>query len=257
MVAHGAYSASHAADIEERVRLLRALPRPGAVRLRADASGPLPPGGKRVHFIRHGEGVHNVAQREWLLADKGVPYTLANDPSYTYLDAQLTDTGEGQARALQPRARELAPGVLIVSPMRRAIRTALLAFDEAIAAGLPVLAHEGCHEMGGLHTCDRRLSRTELAAAYGAVDFSLIAEEDPMWGDGSTRESLEACAARGAEFVRWLMARPEAEIAVACHSTFLLALFNGALAADGDVEALCAHFGTGEMRTVVLAPSAS
>ena len=99
--------------------------------------------------------------------------------------------------------------------------------------------------------------REKILAAYGAVDFSLIAEEDPMWGDGSTRESLEACAARGAEFVRWLMARPEAEIAVACHSTFLLALFNGALAADGDVEALCAHFGTGEMRTVVLAPSAS
>ena len=210
-----------------------------------------------MHFIRHGEGVHNVAQREWLLAEKaGAPYTLTNDPSYAYLDAQLTDTGEAQARALQPRARTLAPGVLIVSPMRRALRTALLAFEHACAGGLPVLAHEGCHEMGGLHTCDRRLPRSELAAAYGAVDFSLIeTEDDPMWGDGTARESLEACAARGAGFARWLMARPETEIAVACHSTFLLALFNGALDADGEgAHALLEHFSTGEMRTVVLAP---
>jgi len=43
-----------------------------------------------------------------------------------------------------------------------------------------VIAHEGCHERGGKHTCDRRLARSVLASAYPSVSYALIeAEEDP------------------------------------------------------------------------------
>lgn len=67
----------------------------------------VPAGATKVHFIRHGEGVHNVAQREWRLRPgydgRSEPYTVANDPSGKYADALLTPAGEAQARALQER----------------------------------------------------------------------------------------------------------------------------------------------------------
>lgn len=46
---------------------------------------------KKVHFIRHGQGFHNVAQAEWRAAGKsGEPYTLATDPTFGFGDAMLT-----------------------------------------------------------------------------------------------------------------------------------------------------------------------
>mgnify|MGYP001479920181 CR=1 FL=1 len=75
---------------------------------------------------------------------------------------------------------------------------------------LPVLANELCHERAGRHTCDKRLSKAALAAAFPAVSYELIeTEEDPYWGDGVTRESWEALARRGVCFVDWLLARRE------------------------------------------------
>ena len=80
-----------------------------------------------VHFIRHGEGAHNVAQREWRADPQwdgsSEPYTLDTDPDYRFHDAVLTPTGEAQARELQARTQALAPELLVVSPMRRAVQT--------------------------------------------------------------------------------------------------------------------------------------
>ena len=51
-------------------------------------------------------------------------------------------------------------------------------------------------------------------------------------------------------FSRWLRAREERHVAVAAHSGWLLAMFNGAIA-DAD-EATRSWFATGEMRTLLL-----
>jgi hypothetical protein len=49
---------------------------------------------KKVHFIRHGQGYHNVAQAEWRASGKsGEPYTLATDPTFGFGDAMLTPVG--------------------------------------------------------------------------------------------------------------------------------------------------------------------
>ena len=101
-------------------------------------------------------------------------------------DAQLTDLGKEQARDLQGRTAALGGvEVLVVSPMRRAIQTGLLAFEEQVARGLPVVATEAAHEIAGRHTCDCRLPLADLAAQFPTVDFSGVgSEEDPFWGDG-------------------------------------------------------------------------
>lgn len=39
--------------------------------------------------------------------------------------------------------RDLDVGLIVVSPMRRTIETALLAFGDLIARGIPVVAHAG------------------------------------------------------------------------------------------------------------------
>eukprot|EP00928_Gymnodinium_smaydae_P092304 TRINITY_DN76155_c0_g1_i1.p1 TRINITY_DN76155_c0_g1~~TRINITY_DN76155_c0_g1_i1.p1 ORF type:complete len:258 (+),score=40.03 TRINITY_DN76155_c0_g1_i1:62-835(+) len=232
---------------------------PFAVHCQAVADGTeIPDGAKKIHFIRHGEGFHNVAQKEWRANPewdgKSEPYTADNDPTGRYTDALLTDEGERQARELQERTANLQPELLIVSPMRRATQTGLIAFEQHVAAAkLPTMAQELCHERAGAHTCDKRLSRTELKALFPAVDYSLLeSEDDPYWGDGVTRESPFALAGRGARFVEWLMARPERHIAVAAHSAWLLGMMNAVLECNDD--ATRTFFATGEMRTVLLSP---
>jgi len=209
---------------------------------------------------------------------------VSTDPGFAYLDAELTPLGEQQARDLRPRAANLRPELMIASPMRRALSTGLIAFDDHVAGRLDstplaVVALEACHEHAGRHTCDKRLSKAELATRYPAVDFSLLeADEDPFWGDGETRESLESLAHRAASIVAFILARPERHIVVAAHSTVLAAVVNAALtvvpalpglqqaedgavsiASDGalgsgaaDVEAATSWFRTGEMRTFLV-----
>ena len=116
-----------------------------------------------------------------------------------------------------------------------------------------MVANEGCHERAGKHTCDKRLSKKVLAAAFPRVDYSLLEdEEDPFWGDGLTREPWDDIAMRASRFAEWLVSRNEERIAVAAHSAFLLTIFNAVF--DVEDEAVRTWFGTGEMRTVVLTP---
>ena len=220
---------------------------------------PTPAGSKKCFFIRHGEGYHNVAQREWRADPSwdGVtePYTIDKDPSYKYLDPSLTEKGVGQAEALKPRATALAPELMVVSPLRRATQTGLIAFEGAVSSGLRVVANELCHEHGGRHTCDKRASKASLAAEFPSVDYSELAEEeDPHWGDGVERESLASLSMRCARYVEWLRHRPERCVVTASHSAFLLALFNAVLVTGGEGggEGARQWFGTGEMRAVVL-----
>ena len=39
---------------------------------------------------------------------------------------------------------------------------------------VPFIAHEGCHEMAGKHTCDKRMALTKLKALYPQVTHSLV-----------------------------------------------------------------------------------
>lgn len=208
---------------------------------------------KKVHFIRHGEGHHNVAQKNWRAANKpGEPYWLETDPDLRYIDALLTPYGEAQARTLREKTNKMHPELLVVSPLRRATQTGLIAFEKHVKAGeLKTVAHELCHELAGKHTCDCRVAKSTLQASYPEVDYSLItSEEDPFWGDGSTRETHEGLARRTAEFIQWLYSRPEQEVVVAAHSQFLFTLFNAVLVAPISEDAI--WFGTAEMRSMAL-----
>jgi hypothetical protein len=91
---------------------------------------PLIFGTKIVHFIRHGDGVHNAAQREWRKRPdwdgNSEPYTDDNDPDFKYLDPELNDLGKEQAAALKPRAATVKPKLMVVSPLKQPRKLASL-----------------------------------------------------------------------------------------------------------------------------------
>jgi hypothetical protein len=141
---------------------------------------------------------------------------------------------------------------VVVSPLTRAVETAIGAFGGgpatsgpllmlpqdgvegvraartgASAAGVPpFVACELCREHLGVHPCDRRRTLSHLKERFPAVDWTNIeSEADTLWTK-DVRESDEHLAKRAATFLRWLMARPEQHIAVVTHSSWLSVMTN-------------------------------
>ena len=225
---------------------------------------------KTLHFIRHGEGWHNVG--------------LAN------MDAHLTPRGWAQAHALgrHMQDHDVTRNVqlVIVSPLMRTLETAAGVFgiedgsDETAGFGagtlmvaqrevpdvksahtalkrrhgVSFLANELCRERLGPSSCDSRRPLSEAAAAFPGVDFSLIADDvDPHWHPGNV-EPEEAVVLRGRQFLQWIMTLPESNIAVVTHSAFLWFTLSGFGAENARPvrERLQRWYENCEMRSVVL-----
>jgi len=208
-------------------------------------------GTKIVHFIRHGDGVHNAAQREWRERPdwdgNSEPYTNDNDPTFKYLDPELTNLGKQQAAVLQPRAAKLEPKLMIVSPLKRATQTGIIAFQKHFDAGLKTVAFEETH--GTWRTCDKRCDLAELQEMFPMVDYSAIEfEKDVQWVGGPAR-NWKALAVRAVNFATRLKKCDEDHVVVATHSAFLLTLCNAVLTLPPDERA---WFKNAEMRTMRL-----
>ncbi|GAX82897.1 hypothetical protein CEUSTIGMA_g10323.t1 [Chlamydomonas eustigma] len=228
---------------------------------------------KLVHFIRHGQAFHNIAE---------------NHRSEEWFDAHLTPEGWRQAEQL--RSRMVAetiqtPELVIVSPLTRALETVVGVFGDvdempeakenalmvqqvgdekhsvshaAVSARgcPPVVVLESCREkMGGLNFCDRRRNTSEIKSHFPAMDWSFMETEgDDMWRVDH-RETEEEMASRGQLLLQWIMRRRETSIAVVTHSAFLSALMRSCGQGLGPSlqEELHRWFENCEMRSVVLA----
>mmetsp|Transcript_39110 Transcript_39110/g.47042 ORF Transcript_39110/g.47042 Transcript_39110/m.47042 type:complete len:316 (+) Transcript_39110:141-1088(+) len=211
---------------------------------------------KKVHFIRHAEGYHNVATKESGANDclhRGEA-TAADHPLY---DSRLTEKGIQQSVDLKKYLAKRPSGsrsftafdLVVVSPLTRTCETALHVFGtprppgspafltkgEAppgtmeAAAGINVppprfLVREECRERWGKYVCDGRRTISEIAAEFPTFDFSeIVHDEDVFYSD--ERESDDHCCERAVRFLEWLNQRPEKCIAVVTHSSFLRHLF--------------------------------
>lgn len=211
---------------------------------------PLKAGAKIITVGRHGEGWHNALSHDWVERGlDGLPYDLDHDPEFRLEDPELTPLGIEQAASLRATTQALdpQPELVVFSPLRRATMTALSAYEHLLGQ-VPFVAHEGCHEMAGKHTCDKRNSLAKLKGLFPMIDYSLIEhEEDPLWS--LERETWEQVAARAASFMEWLWARPEKRIAVVAHGSFLITLLIAVLHLEGGIELV---FETGTMRTLTV-----
>jgi len=217
---------------------------------------------KTIHFIRHGEGFHNIG--------------IAN------MDARLTRKGWTQAHSLRVHAgRHDATAeiqLVVISPLTRALETAAGAFGSSkgekflmnsqeslpnsqeahdpiyVQEGKTYIVHEGCRERLGPSSCDARRSREELEESFPGVDFSLLGSgPDPFWKQNST-EKESAVVARGQMFLDFIMRRPETNIAVVTHSAFLwftLANFGNEMSKPIR-EKIQKWYENGEMRSLCL-----
>ena len=116
------------------------------------------PNVKLVHFVRHGQGYHNlladVARNLGAKFSGSGDYEAAIRDNSPYLhpgihDPPLTSIGREDAKALrQLQGNEcIQPELYVVSPMKRATQTILIGFQSHIESTCaPVIAHEGCRE---------------------------------------------------------------------------------------------------------------
>lgn len=219
------------------------------------------PGQKVVHFMRHGQGYHNFvadfAKRYSVHRRlKGDTYGCNSYNTAENFDPPLTEVGRQQAMARQPEYAQRCKsiGLVVTSPMRRAVETANLAFSHLLGA-VPFVAHEGCRE--GVHgnACDYRRPASQTARDYaGSLDVSLLPEDDPYLSPPRAESKVEG-AERTYEFMQWLRARPEDCIVVSTHSCWLFELFNGVLLCEQPEDrgrGLEDWYETGELRSVLV-----
>ncbi|KAL6705087.1 putative phosphoglycerate mutase pmu1 [Coniothyrium glycines] len=157
----------------------------------------------KVLFLgRHGQGWHNVAESKYGTKAWDCYYAaLDGADGIVWADAHLTPTGQQQALDVHALwAAQLALGVpapetYYVSPLTRTIQTADLTFRALdLPAGKqykPVIK-ELLREALGVHTCDRRSTKSRIAHSFPHVTFEPgFSDADPLW-DKDYREPRAA-----------------------------------------------------------------
>ena len=211
-------------------------------------------GSKIIHFQRHGEGYHNLLGHLWREMKMPIDMDskdMVQNPFVRpeIVDAPLTEMGRQQGIEQRRVAAKLSPQLVVVSPLQRAIQTALLSFADW-KEGVPWMAHEGCREELGLLVCNKRRPLSDIQQDYPHIDFSLVeSEEDTLFLE-DRRETLIENSERIYDFlVGYIRNRPEKEIAVVGHSAWLFTALNAVIDC-GDDEALMSWFLTSEIRSM-------
>ncbi|KAH6864807.1 phosphoglycerate mutase [Alternaria rosae] len=157
-----------------------------------------------IHCARHAQGVHNLS------------YSNHNIP-----DPSLTPYGERQCHEIAvtfPYHDEVE--LVVASPLRRTICTALLGFELEASRGVQVLALPSLQEASSL-PCDTGSDFEPLQKEFEntAVDLGLVEEGWQVKTDASLTSA--ALFARAERARKWLRDRPENNIVVVSHGCFL------------------------------------
>lgn len=223
---------------------------------------------KHVHFVRHGQGFHNL-MADLAKQEGRVWENCTNTPENPYVMPEITDSpltakGRQQAALIQPLVAAMTeaekPQLVVLSPNCRALQTGIIAFRELIGGdndntkSVPFLAHEMVREETGVHVCDKRRPTSEQASEFPMVDFSLLEHEEDVYFQNDRRETKTELCERIYKFLEWLETREETVVGVTSHSAWLLAIFNANLQTESNSygEILRGWFQTGELRSVVL-----
>lgn len=210
---------------------------------------------KIVHFQRHGQGYHNLLG-EIFRDFYGNPVNLDDkDPETNpfirpeILDSPLTEKGRQECANRRVDASLLNPQAVLVSPLHRAIQTAMLSFGDHITTEIPWIAHEGAREQMGLLLCNKRRDLSMTQAEFPHVDFTSIPHNEDLGWDEEARESPKAETERIYQFLtEFLMERPEEELALVGHSAWLFTMCNAVIECQDD--SLKGLFATSEIRSM-------
>ncbi|KAI1814414.1 histidine phosphatase superfamily [Poronia punctata] len=167
-------------------------------------------------LIRHAQADHNLTK----------DYSI-HDPSLTELGReQCVDLRKHLIRE-EPLARQAE--LIITSPMRRTIQTALSTVDWLVEKGVRIEADADWQENSD-KPCDTGSEISKVAAEFPDIDYSTV---DPVWPDKTSpaghryRYTKTAILARAQRALDKLHARPEKVVVVVSHSGFLRAGVTG------------------------------
>lgn len=217
---------------------------------------------KILILARHGEAEHNVFEREWV---KG-----GNDPDQAYLsddyprDPMLSPKGIGEILNLSRRTAEfyndethLVPELFVMSPLRCATQTGLLAFPEYAPGSVREktwLCHNSLMECANGTLRDSVSNVDELQESFPGVDYSLcrnptVANLVSNTGLGRSEESKADLLQRTNSFLEWVKGRDERIIFVSSHAAWLQCFCDLTLKL-GSQKHNWGNFKSGEMRAI-------
>lgn len=165
-----------------------------------------------ITCVRHAQGYHNIS--------------VAN---HSIHDPMLTPAGEEQCRILAqtfPKAHMDQVELIIASPLKRCIYTALLSFAPVIKdKGLKILLLPELQETSDL-PCDTGSTVEEIEKEFAGkpIDTSLMHKpENAEWNNKKARWAPNSSAidARARDAREFIYARNEKEVAVVTHGGFL------------------------------------
>lgn len=182
---------------------------------------------KILILLRHGEAQHNVFEREYAQKN-GTSMEEANADGDYPTDPMLTGRGCGQMLEVSRRTATffnkdtgLHPDLFVVSPLRRAIQSALISFpthtSQTSLSNTPWIVHPMVMEQANGNKSEFVSSPHELKQIFPGVDFSVFEQSLTDGGveelNGRNRvplfESKIDLMDRTDEFLRWLKERDE------------------------------------------------
>jgi len=156
-------------------------------------------------LTRHGQGYHNVAELKYGTIAWDEHWSKLNGVGETIWgpDPQLTPLGIEQAHRIQDmwKTESLSglppPHKIYCSPLTRALHTCNIMLDDVFQSNhAPVTIVENCREEIGVHTCDKRKTRTDIATSYPHFIIEEgFTELDELWSP-TIRESQAQVAER-------------------------------------------------------------
>ncbi|KXH59433.1 phosphoglycerate mutase [Colletotrichum salicis] len=165
-------------------------------------------------------------------------FTVTNQSDITLQDwnihdPDLSSLGLDQCQELKEilsrRFANESGAIIIVSPMRRTIQTALLSLDWLIKKGVPIQADARWQE-NSAKPCDTGSTIADLKVEFPSIDFSTV---DPTYPDKTSPAGAqyafnrEAILSRGQSGLQSIYERKEKLVFVVSHSGFLRAGVTG------------------------------
>ena len=183
---------------------------------------------KNIWCIRHGTALHNVLFKE--IGSQA--YTMKR-----YTDTHLIEKGHIESLELGEiwnKKNEIE--TIFVSPLSRTLQTANNIFKNT---NIKMIANDEIMEYPqSIEYCNKRLSKDELKKIYPQVNFNNIPDESTYWSDEPIVETLFDLTKRSNKFKDMLKKRPEKNICVVSHSTFLKEFLLGEV---GNIEEELGH----------------
>ena len=163
---------------------------------------------KKIYLIRHAQSEANVA--------------LDLDITTFYYDAKITSLGVKQCIIAQKKLKDVNFDLMLCSPLTRALQTFSLVFPTPISNTiiLPLIREHLDH------SCDVGRQPSILQKEFPSFNFNEVKKfwwnnNIPIDEKAINWESIEDLDKRVKKFKNWINNRPEKNIALVSHGTFI------------------------------------